>query len=92
MLKINDQIRKLLKSTGAIQFDADGEEVLAGLTPAESLFMLACSQEAPSARDPGDAFLLNQLKHRHLTARLAQLRYHSNSIGPLGLPLAPGRL
>lgn len=91
MLKINDQIRKLLKATGAIQFDADGEEVLAGLTPAESVFVLECSQEAPSVRNPGDAFLLNQLKHRHLNARLSQLGYTSNSIGQPPLPLPPGR-
>ena len=91
MLQITDQIRALLKATDAIQFDSDGEEVLAGLTPAESTFVLACSKEAPSTRHPGDAFLLNQLRHRHLTARLDQLRYHSNSIGPPPLPPAPGR-
>ena len=86
MLKLNDQTRARLTAAGAIQCDADGEEVFAGLTPSESAFVLSCGQEAPSARDPGDAFLFHQLKHRHLAARLDQLMYRNSSMGPLPLP------
>ena len=82
MLNINHKTRVLLRAMGALQINEDGDEVLAGLTLSESNFMLAVGQQEPQARDAGDMFLTNQLRHRHLEARLQQVYYQNGAVRP----------
>lgn len=70
MLAINDLTRFMLRATGAIETNDEGEEVLIGLTQAESNFFIACGQKNPSERELDEIFVFNQLKHLHLKARL----------------------
>ncbi|WP_070252246.1 hypothetical protein [Duganella phyllosphaerae] len=83
MLNINHKTRIILRATGSLQINSDGDEVLTGLTLSESNFMLAVGQQEPQERDAGDMFLTNQLRHRHLVARLQQL-FHQHRTVRLG--------
>lgn len=80
MLKINYLARIRLRATGAIQLDIGGEEVLTGLTMAESNFMLSISGQDPQQLDPGDMLLIGQLKHRHLEARLERFYLQQSEV------------
>ena len=82
MLNINHKTRILLRAMGALEVNDDGDEVLAGLTLSESNFMLAIGQQEPQERDAGDMFLTNQLRHRHLEARLQQLYHQNRAVRP----------
>jgi hypothetical protein len=73
MLLIPENLRAVLSSSGALSVDEDGDEVLLGLTVAESAFMLVYCQSQVDERDPGEQRLFDKLQERHLAARLGKV-------------------
>lgn len=69
----SEALCELLISTGVFEFDQDGEVVFAGLTASESEFYAKCKQLAASDIEPAETLVFNQLKHRHLRARMRNL-------------------
>lgn len=73
MLDLDDARRSELILRGALTIDDDGDEVLAGLTLAESHFYLVFEEHPVETHDTGETSLYYQLKHKHLAARAATL-------------------
>lgn len=69
MLNLTDMTRKFLQQTGALVRDCDGQEVMLGLTYAESVFLVAYLQ-ASEIESLAERQLFFQLRSRHLCARL----------------------
>ncbi|WP_377705270.1 hypothetical protein [Pseudoduganella sp. UC29_71] len=73
MLDLSTQERGLLIRLGALIVDAEGEEVLAGLTVAESNFLVAQRSGPILAAEQAEHWLYQQILEAHLRARLALL-------------------
>lgn len=73
MLDLDDARRSELLLRGALTVDDDGDEVLVGLTLAESHFYLTFEEHPVETHDTGETSLYYQLKHKHLAARSATL-------------------
>jgi hypothetical protein len=84
MLNLNDGQRSELLLRGALTVDEDGDEVLLGLTLAESHFFLTFEEQPVETHATGETVLYYQLKHKHLAARSAAL------LGPAERAHAPG--
>lgn len=69
MLDLDDGRRRDLVDRRALTVDDEGDEVLRGLTVAESYFFLRFEQYPFQAHTGGEAAIYYQLKHKHLTAR-----------------------
>lgn len=74
MLKISAKERLLLQSFGALSHDSDGDEILIGLTPAESTFVVEYRHSSGSEFSPAEKILYLELSQRHLLARLDRFR------------------
>lgn len=73
MLMLDTVKRAALLQKEAIWVDADGDEVLAGLTLSESHFFLAYEEHPVEAHPPPETAMYLQLKHKHLVARSSAL-------------------
>lgn len=73
MLHLNDVRRSELLLRGALTVDDDGDEVLVGLTLAESHFYLTFEEHPVETHESGETALYYQLKYKHLAARSAVL-------------------
>ncbi|MRW82905.1 hypothetical protein GJ698_02220 [Pseudoduganella sp. FT26W] len=73
MLHLDEERRSDLLDKGALTVGADGDEVLVGLSLAESHFYLMYEENPIEAHDTGETALYLQLKHKHLAARGAAL-------------------
>jgi hypothetical protein len=69
MLDLSDKRRRDLRDRRALTVDDEGDEVLLGLTVAESHFYLCFEHHPLEAHAGGEAAIYYQLKHKHLTAR-----------------------
>lgn len=73
MLDLSDEQRRELMHRGALTSNADGHEVLVGLTLAESRFYIAYGRVEQSDPASDETTLYYQLKHKHLSARIGTL-------------------
>ena len=73
MHAMNDRQKLLLQSVGALERDIDGDEVLVGLTAAETAFVLSYPIPAIHHGSAAETLLCLQLRRRHLLARLDRL-------------------
>ena len=74
MLDIDDAQRSDLLLKGALTVDQDGDEVLTGLSLAETYLFLTFESHATAELSPTEVGHYLQLKHKHLAARAALLR------------------
>lgn len=74
MLKFSAKERLLLQSFGALAHDSDGEEILVGLTPAESVFVVHYGHASGGEFSPAEKILYLELSQKHLLARLDRFR------------------
>lgn len=79
MLDLTDALRSYLQQTGALLFDQDGQEILAGLTHAESNFIIRYAR-APGEVPIAERRLYYQLNELHLKARLRNLQLDAPSL------------
>ena len=75
VLDLTDTLRSYFHRSGTLLYDADGQEVFAGLTRAESEFFIECSQT--SELSTAERRLCVQVKKLHLAARLRNLKIPS---------------
>ena len=68
MFNFNSAARSALFELGVLALDKDGEQVLAGLTAAETLFLMTCDLTG-DAVGSGEAQLYDQLRNRFHAAR-----------------------
>ena len=73
MLALDERQKLLLQSIGAVERDMDDDEVLVGLTAAETKFVLSYPIPADHHGSAAETFLCCQLRRRHLLARLSRL-------------------
>jgi len=73
MLKMDDDKRASLVQKGALEIDGDGDEVLTGLSLAESHFFLVYEEHPAETHSAAETAVYLQLKHKHLVARTAPL-------------------
>ena len=73
MLAMDKRQKLLLQSVGAVERDIDHEEVLVGLTAAETPFVLSYPIPADHHGSAAETLLCLQLRRRHLLARLNRL-------------------
>jgi len=78
MLDIDESLRRALRSKGALTVDECGDEVLVGMTHAETIFYLHFDEPRSTVGSSGEAGVYRELENRHLRARIAQL----NDRGP----------
>lgn len=83
MLNLNETLRDRLLATGALVVDEDGDEVLAGLTVAESKFFLFYEIDPRDGYASAETNLYFELRHKHLVARCERLHL---SLAPPDLP------
>ena len=76
-LNFEENLKKRLLSVGALATDCDGDEVLIGLTVAESNFILDLPQVHPSALGPAEIRLFLYLYRLH-SAAFAKICGHNN--------------
>ncbi|NGZ86218.1 hypothetical protein [Duganella aceris] len=69
MLALQEIARSRLRLMGALAVDREGEEVLAGLSVAESVFFLSFNDEPDDGNETAENLLFLSLQHRHLVAR-----------------------
>jgi len=69
LLNLSDLSRRFLTSAGALASDADGEEILAGLTVSESDFFLMFQDQADAHERFYKMPRFQLLMERHLIAR-----------------------
>jgi hypothetical protein len=69
MLNLEEVERKLLQADNALTSDAHGEEVLRGLSPDESAFVMELEQAAAGSVSAADAEEYRQLRRRHIESR-----------------------
>jgi hypothetical protein len=69
LLNLSDLSRRFLTTTGALARDANGDEILTGLTVAESDFFLMYQEQSDSRERLFKMPRFRQLMERHLTAR-----------------------
>lgn len=69
MLNLSDLSRRFLTAAGALASDADGNEILAGLTVAESDFFLMFQDQADAQERFRKMARFQILMERHLLAR-----------------------
>jgi hypothetical protein len=69
MLALHEIARSRLRLMGALAVDRDGDEVLAGLSVAESEFFLSFDNEPEDGCETAENLLFLSLQHRHLIAR-----------------------
>lgn len=69
----DERQKLLLQSVGAVDQDIDGDEVLVGLTAAETAFVLSYPIPAYNHGSVAETLLCLHLRERHLLARLARL-------------------
>lgn len=70
MLKLPDDERSFLISLGALTVDAEGNDVLAGLTAEESHFLVDFKSRPATPGDGAQRWLYHQFLAMHLGARL----------------------
>lgn len=73
MLNLTDERRRELLNRGALTVDADGDEVLVGLTLAETHVYLLFEEHPSQPHTSGELSVFYQLKHKHLCARGAKI-------------------
>lgn len=73
MLDLDDTTRTRLRAKGTLIVDDEGDEVLAGLTVAESQFLLLFEQHPSVGFASAESSLYFHLKHKHLMARCARI-------------------
>ncbi|MYN29208.1 hypothetical protein [Duganella levis] len=66
-------IREVLIAAGAITRDEVGALIFAGLTESESQFFVAHARTPPPQRGFAEDLVYNQLRQRHLRARMIGL-------------------
>lgn len=76
MLKMNQEKRAELLHKEALCTDPEGDEVLVGLTLAESHFFLAHEEQPLESHAQAETAVYLQLKHNHLVARSHRLLDH----------------
>lgn len=73
MLRMDERQKLLLQTIGALERDIDGDEVLVGLTAAETAFVLSYPIPSSAGGSVAETLLCLQLRRRHLLARLHRL-------------------
>ena len=73
MRVIDERQKFLLQSVGAVERDIDGDEVLVGLTAAETAFVLSYPIPACNHGSIAETLLCLQLRRQHQLARLTRL-------------------
>jgi len=73
MRAMDERQKLLLQSLGAVEQDIDGDEVLVGLTAAETAFILSYPIPTTYHGSAAETLLCLQLRRRHLLARLHRL-------------------
>ncbi len=70
MKTLPETVRELLLAAGVLQFDENDTLVFVGLTVEESQFFLDTNRKPPEARSAPEDRCFNQLRHRHIAARI----------------------
>ena len=73
MLRMDQGQKILLHAIGALELDIDGDQVLVGLTAAETSFVLAYTIPAGPKGTVAETILCLSLRRQHLLARLRRL-------------------
>ena len=81
MLNLLDDERVFLRSLGALSLDSDGGEMLAGLTSAESHFLVNSDAKAHTGADVAERAMYDQILRTHLRARLDALDRQACHLG-----------
>lgn len=73
MLQLSPDDRRFLMGLGALSINSDGDEVMAGLTAAESRFLVDFRMGGSTAAERAEYWLYHQILRTHLRARLEAL-------------------
>jgi hypothetical protein len=79
MLKIDEKLRADLHHKGALTVDARGEEVLVGLSYAETILYISFFESLMTTEVSGAADAYKELQFRHFAARAAKINGHYDS-------------
>jgi hypothetical protein len=79
MLKIDEKLRADLHDKGALTVDARGEEVLVGLSYAETILYISFFESLTTAELSVAAVAYKELQFRHFAARVARINGNPDS-------------
>lgn len=73
MTPLDEKSKFVLQSNGSLVTNEDGDEVLLGLTPSESDFVLTFAERPEQDHEAPAQLLYVNLRHKHLKARVMRL-------------------
>lgn len=85
MLSLLADERTLLHSLGALALDSDGQEILTGLTLAESNYLIGFRTKLNTANELAEWRLFNQILRTHLRATLATPHRRDGYLARIGI-------
>jgi hypothetical protein len=80
VLNLTEKQRTELSHRHALTVDAEGDEVLLGLTSAESTFYLILDKAPSEIQDAGERAIFYRLKLKHLYARSDEIMRRSSAL------------